>query len=349
MAIPAFAGRKGTRPGAVYLDRNEQIDAFDAPLLAVLKEQVTAADLMLYPDASPLVSRLARLSGVGEEGVYVTAGSDAAIRALFQAYLRPGDGVLLPDPTYAMYRIYADIFQARVTGVPYGADLDLDIDRFVAAIAGRPRIVALANPDQPTGHAFTDAELRRIAAAARDAGSLLIIDEAYHPYLPETAVGLLAAFDNVAVVRTFSKANGLAGARLGYLLAAPAIRNAADRVRAAHEVSAVAIRLGCYLLDHPEILDGHVAAAEAGRRILCDAAAELGLGCPPCPANFQLLRFPGRADATAVTRALEAKDYFVKGGFTAPLEAFIRVTLTGPEIMRGFVAALRSVYAPAAA
>jgi histidinol-phosphate aminotransferase len=207
-------------------------------------------------------------------------------------------------------------------------------------------MLALANPDQPTGAVLPELTLRQLAGAAQAVGTLFIIDEAYYPFYPHTAIAMVGEFDNLIVTRSFSKVGGLAGLRLGYMAAHPGIVNDIQRIRGAHEVNAVAIAIGTYVMDHPELGEAHLAEVDAGRKVLAGVAHELGLGFPECPTNFQLLAFPGVQDTTGIVSALKEKGYLVKGGFSAPaVRDCIRITLGGADLMRGFGDALRSVTA----
>ncbi len=336
--------RMDERTRLVRLDRNERVTPFPPDVFRDMLSTLRPESFCAYPDPSPLYQRLSRDLNLPVEYLYPTNGSDAAIRLTLQTYLRPGDAIVFPDPTYAMYAIYARIFEARAQTVAYYTDMHLDVKQILRLLEQRPRLLALANPDQPTGAALSEATLRELATAAREAGTLFIIDEAYYPFYPHSAIDLVQEFDNVVVTRTFSKVGGLAGLRLGYFAAHPSIVENIQRIRGAHEVNAVAIAIGSYVLDHPELGESYVAEVCAGRDRLAAAARELGLGFPNCPANFQLLQFPGAEDTTKIVVALKSKGYLVKGGFSSPaVRNCIRITLGGPDVMEGFVHALRTV------
>ena len=147
----------------------------------------------------------------------------------------------------------------------------------------------------------------------------------------------------MVVTRTFSKVGGLAGLRLGYLAASPEIVAGIKKVRGAHEVNAVAIAMGCFVLDHPAVALRHLAEIASGRQVLAAAAADLGLGFPACPTNFQLLELPDSIPPSGVVARLKDLGYLVRGGFAAPaVRRCLRVTLGGPDVMAGFAIALRS-------
>jgi histidinol-phosphate aminotransferase len=336
-SIHRMSERMPERRGRVHMDLNERVTPFATAVHAQLLAQIEPEMLCHYPDPSPLYERLSQRLGLPEDHLYVAPGSDAAIRMLFQTYLRPGDRVVFPDPTFAMYAIYAQIFQAQARKVPYARGVPLDIRELQRRVAEGARILAVANPDQPTGAVMPREALEALAATAREHNTLFIIDEAYYPFYPETAIDLVRTFDNVVVLRTFSKVAGLAGLRVGYLAGNPAITDAITRVRGSFEVNTVAIALASYLLDHPSITADYLREVERGREILRLMARELGLGFPRCPANFQLLQFPGLESTAEMATQLAARGYLVKGGFTAEcVSDCVRVTLSGEELMRQF-------------
>lgn len=336
-SIHRTSERMPERRGRIHMDLNERVTPFAPAVQAQLLAQIEPELLCHYPDPSPLYERLSQRLGLPEDHLYVTPGSDAAIRMLFQTYLRRGDRVVFPEPTFAMYAVYAQIFEGQARTVAYARGEPLDVQELQRRVEEGARILAVANPDQPTGAVMPREALEALATVAREHHTLFIIDEAYYPFYPETAIDLVRTFDNVVVLRTFSKVGGLAGLRVGYLAGCPAITDAITRVRGSFEVNTVAIALASYLLDHPSIAADYLREVERGREVLRQVALELGLGFPPCPANFQLLQFAGLKSTADLATELSARGYLVKGGFTAAcVSDCIRVTLAGEELMRRF-------------
>ena len=195
----------------VRLDRNDGATALSAAAFREIVDGMGPKIFADYPDPQPLNHRLAESLGLPADHVQATNGSDAAIRRAFHAYVAPGDRVVFAAPSYAMYAVYCRIFEAEPVALDYGDDRRLNLDRFLDLVTADTRLVCIANPDQPTGAALAEDELRRIAAAARRADALCLVDEAYHPCHPVTAVGLIPEFDNLLVTRSFSKVGGIEG------------------------------------------------------------------------------------------------------------------------------------------
>jgi len=300
--------------------------------------------LTAYPDATPLYERLTAHLGIRQDQLIVTQGSDAAIRRIFETFVDPGDTVLQAEPSYAMFRVYTALYQARAAIVEYAPDRTLSVEQLLTKLAERPRLFLLANPDQPTGTALSPEALRRLAREARKYDVVMVIDEAYYPFHPASALEWRAEFDNLIVTRSFSKSGGIAGLRLGYLVGSVGMIDWIERTRSAFDVNAMAIAAGCWLLDHPDVERDYMAAIEAGRAQLRVAALRLGIECPPCECNFQLLRFPIGTNLRAIVQGLRDEGFLIKGPFDGPaLRDSLRVSLAGPDIITAFASAMHRV------
>jgi histidinol-phosphate aminotransferase len=333
--------RHERRETFVCLDRNERASAFPDQLLRDMLASVSSLDLTAYPDPGPFVSRIAQSIGYQEDWIVETAGSDAALRRVLMAYLRPGGTVVFPHPSYAMYDLYTRVFEGISKPVDYRADRALAIDELLDAIDEGTNVVIIGNPNQPTGTTMPASTLERVVTRAAAVGALCVVDEAYYPFHSETILAALQRFENLIVVRTLSKYPGVAGLRLGYAVGPPHLIKGMIAVRGGSEISGVSLAIGCYLLDHPDIAAEFHAAVEAGRKLLVERAQQLGFEVPPCAANFQLLRCPTAIDSDELTSALKARGYLVKSGFAHPsLQQCLRVTLNGSDIMRPFLTAL---------
>ena len=333
-----------TRGDFVRLDRNDGTTALTDEALREIFSRLGPEVFANYPDPQPLNHRIAEELGLPQDHVLATNGSDAAIRRAFHAYVGPGDRVVFPAPTYAMYGVYSRVFEAEAVTLDYGEDRRLDVEAFLALIADGPRMVCIANPDQPTGAALSEDDLRRIVAAAQAAGSLCLVDEAYYPFHPVSAAALIERYDNLLVTRSFSKAAGLGGLRLGFACGQPHIMEGLGKVRGLHEVSQLAVVVGLYFLDHPELLAANLEQLEAGRQALADFARGHNFGFPACPANFQLVALPEAIDSRAVVAALRERGFLIKGGLGAPaVRNCLRISLAAPEVMTRFVTELEAV------
>jgi len=217
----------GGRLGRVRLDKNEHTEGLPPDVVRAILSDIGPDRLATYPELDVFYAKLAAHLGVAPGQVLVTAGSDAGIKAMYEVFVAPGDEVLLLQPTYAMFHVYAGLFEAKMVAAPYADDLSLDLDALLALIHSRVSLVAIANPNSPTATTIAPAALRTIVEKAAACDTVVLMDEAYFPFHDETMIGEIRRYPNLAVTRTFSKAYGLAALRIGYAVGPAPVLNAA--------------------------------------------------------------------------------------------------------------------------
>jgi len=286
-----------------------------------------------YPDTSytVLTGALAAYTGVPPAGITVGAGADEILDMLAKAYVGAGDPVVLSRPTYAMFRIVSEIAGGRVNAVP-AAGLDLDQDRFLRASA-HARLTWLCNPNNPTGELLP---VGFIETLAEGSPGVVAVDEAYFEFSGVTAAGLIERFPNLVLVRTLSKAFGLAGVRVGYALAGAPISAALRRVRPPGSISIVSEALGTHALRDQRGMIQRVSSIVAGRETLYGQLTRLGLEVRPSAANFLLVRADDGAASWLLRRGLVVRT-FPSGSLLA---GFIRITVRTAEENARLVEAL---------
>lgn len=325
------------REGMIGLDRNERLSPLPDAIVEEVRAAIDSALLTHYPSTDRLYDQLAASFGVERDRLLLTAGSDAAVRALYHVYSHPGGTAVMLEPSYAMYPIYARMFGLEPVQIAFGEDLSIDTAALLHAVRPGTRLVFIANPNQPTGTVVADEVIAELLDRAREHGALVVVDEAYYPFSGHTLLPWVADHPNLVVTRTFSKAWGLAGMRIGLVAADPEVVANLYKVRSAYDVNAAAAACAEVLLAHPEVAEEYAAEVAAGRELLVARARELGLEPVPSLTNFQVLRLAGRRDPAELVAALHERGYIVKGPFGAPcLRDCIRVTLGGRELMGRF-------------
>jgi len=281
---------------------------------------VASLALNEYPDTSysMVTDALAAYTGASPDAITVGAGADEILDMLAKAYVGAGDPVVLSRPTYAMFRIVSEIAGGRVDAVP-AAGLDLDQDRFLLA-SRHARLTWLCNPNNPTGELLP---VGFIETLAEETPGVVAVDEAYFEFSGVTAAGLIARFPNLVLVRTLSKAFGLAGVRVGYALAGPQISAALRRVRPPGSISVVSEALGTHALRDQQGMRQRVSRIVEGRETLYGELTRLGLDVHPSAANFLLVRAGDGAAARLLRRGLVVRT-FPSG---SPLAGFMRITV----------------------
>lgn len=292
---PDWSAISPRNPGLIWLDKNENIDPELMAITSKIPAQLPVAALYSYPDSGPFYHKLGNYLGVGADHLLLAAGSDGVIRSVFEAFINPGDVVVHTHPTFAMYMVYCRMYGAQAVIMEYepsGRGPFLSVDRVVETIArSKPKLVCLPNPDSPTGTIFPPPEMRRIIEAAGEAGAVILIDEAYHPFYNNTVLSWVDAYPHLVVARTFSKAWGLAGLRIGYAVACPELANLLHKVRPMYEVNTLAIYYMERMLDYSAEMLASVQRINAGKDAFLAAMGDLGFKTFRAEGNFLHVAF----------------------------------------------------------
>lgn len=330
--------------GFIKLDAMENPYHLPEHLLQELGQRLAAVTLNRYPVASysTLKSRVCGQLGVpAGYDVMLGNGSDELISILCVACARQDRRavVLAPTPSFVMYQRSAQYAGMDFVGVPLKADLTLDLPAMLAAIAEyRPAVVFLSYPNNPTGNLFDADAIVAIIAALGETG-IAVVDEAYEPFAEQTFMGRLPEFANLVVMRTVSKL-GLAGIRLGYMSAAPALLAELDKVRPPYNINVLTQAAAEFALDHVEVLNQQASALRSARSGLMAALAAMpGVTVFPSAANFILIRVPDADDAYA---KLLSHKVLIKNvsKMHAVLANCLRITVSTPEENSAFLDAL---------
>jgi histidinol-phosphate aminotransferase len=338
--------RVATREGTLRLDSNERIVPFPEAVLQRFRELLTDESIMMYPEPERVYRRLAAYLAVDRRELLLSAGSDAAIKAVYETYIDPGDRVVIHLPSYAMHGVYARMFQADLDTVCYDADLRLDLSQFLNAITNGTRMVVFENPNGFIGTVQPADAIRTIVEKAYRCGALVLLDEAYYLFSGQTNLDLYREYDNVIVCRTLSKDFGIAGLRAGYMMSREGnIRNL-YRVKPMHEVSSAALAFTQAMLEYPAEIESYVAVVQAGLAFLRTALHARGLATSDSRTNFLIVRLPDGTDLDLAIRRLGARGCLVRRPFDlATLKGWLRVTAGGTGQMQRFVAAVDEVLA----
>jgi histidinol-phosphate aminotransferase len=267
--------------------------------LALAAARAAAARVNLYPDGSAFYLRnaLAARLGVEPREVFVGNGSNELIELLVRTFVLEGEEVLTSAQSFIAYKLAAQAHGRTLVEAPMKARFHYDLEALRKLLSRRTKVVFLANPDNPTGTWFTEAELLPfLDAVPKD--TLVVLDEAYVEFVDapgfQDALALRRKYPNLVVLRTFSKIYGLAGLRLGYGVARPDVVEYVDRVRAPFNANLVAQAAGTAALEDREHVERSRALVREERPFLSEGLKALGATVVPSQGNFVLADFPGR-------------------------------------------------------
>jgi histidinol-phosphate aminotransferase len=315
----------------IRLDRNESPYDLPEAARAAILEDVQAQAWNRYPDFTPqdVLSGLGERHGLTGAHVLIGNGSNELIQAVLTATVGAGTKVYLPEPTFSLYKMMVLANEGTPAPLPLGPDLEYDEAAWRAAAAASDGHLLLCSPNNPTGSVVSPTLVAELATKTE---RLVILDEAYAQFGPHDLSGLVADHPNVIVLRTFSKAVGLAGVRLGYALAGPELATQISKVKLPYNVGHFGLAVARYALAHPEVLQGAAEALLAARERLEAALAALPFdSVRGGHANFVLVR---TTHAKALFAHLLSCGILVRdvGGYPQ-LQDCLRITVgTDPQI-----------------
>lgn len=333
------------REGLLWLDKNENADPSLRQITERVLHEVGARGLSTYPEFGELYRKLARWVEVSPDSLVLTPGSDGAIRKVFEAFVSEGDKVVHTSPTFAMYPVYCKMFGASASLLHYENTAKgpaLATDAVLAHLRReRPVLFCLPNPDSPTGTILPPEELRAIVELCANQGCVALIDEAYHPFYDHSCARWTRELENLVVARTFAKAWGLAGIRLGYAVGHPDTVRYFHKLRPMYEVSTIAAVVAERMLDFADEMQASVRRLNEGKSYFLQRMEGLGFRTLHAEGNFLHVAFGQRA--AAIHRALQDRVLYRADSNEPCLKGYSRFSATTRERFQPLVEVIAGV------
>ncbi len=331
---------EGRDPKAyTLLDFNERTIDVAEHIKAALKALVDSGRLQMYPSYGDITSRIAAYSGVDEDQVMITNGSDHGIDLIIRSAAQAGDEIIIPGPTFAMYSQCARIENLVMIEPRYTREGGYPVAEVIAAVSGKTRVIVISNPNNPCGTLVAPADILRIARAAPAAA--ILVDECYFEYSKTTVADCIADYPNLVITRTFSKTWGLPSIRLGYILSAADNILALLNVRGPYDINQFAVAAVAAALEKPELSLSYVDEVMTVSKPMLEAfLVARGVDFWPSAANY-LWIFPARPEQ--VDKALVASRILVRPKVDADGRPGLRITLGTRAQTERLIAVLASV------
>jgi histidinol-phosphate aminotransferase len=342
LALAPYAAPEEGRARKLRLDFNENTVGCSPAVVRALS-QMSAKQMAIYPEYQAATKRLARFFGVRPEEMHLTNGIDDALHLIADTFLEAGDTVLIAEPTFDMYRFFSELAGARVNPLRYDAEMKFPVEDALGALgkssSAAPRVLFIANPNNPTGTLVPPKELRRILRAAPQ--TLVLVDEAYFDFSGLTILPWIRNYSNLLVARTFSKSAGLAALRLGCLFGKPEILSVMRRACSPYPVNAAALVAAEASVRDARFLRNYTREVLRSRALLETGLARLGARVYPSEANFVLADFGPRGPR--LVRALEKKGILIRERKDFPRAGFVRISAGTRADTRRLLRALEEI------
>lgn len=258
---------KNTRSEFICLDKNEPpFSAFETVNFAITHDDLKS--LRIYPDPYELYEKLAKFSNVDINQLLITQGSEQAIEFIFRIFLEENDEVIYLNPSFAMFDVFAYQRKAKIKHVEFDATMLLPVNTIINTITNHTKLFVLANPNNPTGTAFTLEELSELAIHTQKTGTVFLLDEAYFHFFDIDSLSLINSYSHIIITRTFSKAFGIAGARVGYALSTKENIELLRKLKPIDEINQLSLLVANKVLDNADqILEVNISQVKKWKEL----------------------------------------------------------------------------------
>jgi len=334
---PPLEGRRGL----LRLDFNENTVGCSPRVLEAINN-IKEEEIAAYPEYKKFKTRLANSIKVKPEQLMVTNATDEAIMIIMQTYIEKGDEIILPVPTFAMFKFYAQIVDAKIKEILYTSNLTFPTKKVLNGISKKTKLVVLCNPNNPTGTLIEKKDIVKIVEKAQKNDALVLLDEAYYQYSGAECLDLIGKYDNLIIIRTFSKAYGLGGLRLGYIVSNEEIIKNLLKVGSPYSVNTVAMVAASVAIEDMDYVKWYVNEVKKAKRIIYEELKKLKIKTYPTAANFLIAKFPKKADE--VEEKLKERGILVRNRTAYPLlRDCLRIGIGTVKQTRQLVNALKEI------
>lgn len=312
------------RGEVLRLDMNENPIGLPKDFVEEVKEKITPSFIATYPEKDELIELIAQHNSLSNECITLTAGSDEAMRMVFQCFGEKGSDAVTVNPTFEMYDIYSKMFGLNHIYIDYSDDLTVSVDNILSSVTEKASLVILLNPNSPVGTTYTEDEFIKIVDKASDCGAVVIVDEAYHYFYSPTFMPLINKYDNLIVLRTFSKLCSIAGLRVGYAASNKKIIDMMENAESTFNVNSVGILFATEVLKRPDIMEKIQREEAEGKVWITQKLKDSGYQFYSAEGNYVLFK-PNRRSEEIVSK-MKLNGVWIRDYKRGVLEGWIRVS-----------------------
>jgi histidinol-phosphate aminotransferase len=317
------------------LNRNERVLNFSKNLLSNIFKKTKGYDLAKYPDQTLIYKHLSTYLKLKENNFYITQGIDGAIKNIFEIFTKANDKILCLYPTYAMYEVYSKIFKTKIKNITYNSKtFKLEINDLIDEIKKKPKILFLPNPNQPIEDNLSYGQLDKLCSLCKRNKVVLVIDEAYYMFGSSSAKNLIFKYNNLIVLRTFSKSFGLPSIRLGYVISSSKIIHILKTFRLSYETNFLTDTVAIYFLKRLKLIRSYNNQVKIGREYLSKKIKNLGFDVIGKKSNFLLINFKNENICKNVYKGFVKDLIYVKGSYKYPLNSCLLLTCGPKNLMK---------------
>ena len=330
-----------SRYGKLRLDKNEKIDSFKKNFIKKFLSKISSENFTSYPEVWALYSSLAKFHKLNTNQFVITAGIDGAIKSCFELFVSKGDKVIILKPTFAMVDIYCNITGAKKIIINYDQKLNLDINYLIRSITRTISLIIIANPNSPTGTLISQFNMEKIIKKANIHNVPVLVDEAYYEFCNLTVLSLLKKYKNLIISRTFSKAYGLAGLRVGYIITNPKLAKLLFNLKPLYEINSIGVLACTMMLKNSKIHKHYISETKKSLEVLVNFLKDNNIAFIKTQANFIYINI-GKKINYFYNKLLKDGILTKKGLGIKGYNNYLRITLGPPRQIKTFISKLKN-------
>ncbi len=335
-------GQPEGRFSYVRLDQNENPDGLPKWVYDEMIERLSPEYLSMYPEEIEFTEKYANVLGIKSENITLTDGSVVAMGYVIKVFGEPGKNILCVTPTFGMYKVYAELSGLSAKYVSYEDDFSFDINKLISQIDDTTSLVSLVNPNMPVGNAYKKEDIMKVIEKASKHNAMVIVDEAYHYFYEESCIDLIEKYENVIVLRTFSKMFSVAGLRMGAIISSAQNIQYIKNYKPHYTVNCVALLVGDIIVEnYDRVLDELKDTFKKGKDYLLLELDKEQYQYVPTEGCFICI-YPKYKTAEYITDELKRRNILIFCG-KGDSAGLLRVTIWGRKYMEEFMEALLQI------
>jgi histidinol-phosphate aminotransferase len=284
--VQRIEGSDFDRTSFLRLDKNERVIKFEKKFINYLKENINLYNISSYPNVFKVKKLISKKNNVSQEMIFLSAGSDLALKTCIELFTKTRDKVIILEPTFGMIDDYIKLYNLNAIKIGYDQNLKLDTSFLLKKISKEISMIILANPNSPTGTIIEKKIMIKILNNCKKLNIPIVIDEAYDGFFKFSYVNLIRKFPNLIITKTFSKSYGLAGLRLGYAISNKKISNLLNKFRPMYEINSIACLAAEFFLKNINYEKQHIKEIDKSKNYLKKELTKMKIDYLDTYANF---------------------------------------------------------------
>ena len=308
-------------------NRNERVSNWDNEFVEELLNDINVYDFTLYPDLNNLYEELANYEKIEKSKILIGSGIDGIIKNIFETFTSPGMKIGVLNPTYAMYYVYSNLYKTDLELIGYNIEnFKLDKEKLFQSLSSI-KVLFIPNPNQPVEDNFNLEAMREISIECKKRDILLVFDEAYYGFGCDSAKSLIEEFENIIVMRTFSKAFGMPSIRVGYMMANTELTARISQKRLSYETNSICQKIAINLIRNSDYIQKYNKKVCEARDIIKNQLSELKYDVNAFQSNFILIKFKSESERDNLNKNLLEKSIYTKANYKGDMSSCMLVTL----------------------